>query len=120
MTTLRRTIWFCGGDPASNGLLKKIATRLPIGWNTRRIALDGIGSASESFRFSAANGKEVPSGNPQYISDQHALILIYPNPLNPKRYVVLNSGFTFRGFGSNADQTPKLPDYAIVGVNTPP
>jgi hypothetical protein len=46
--------------------------------------------------------------------------MIYPNPLNPKRYVVLNSGFTFRGFGSNADQTPKLPDYAIVDVNTPP
>jgi hypothetical protein len=30
--------------------------------------------------------------------------------------VVLNSGFTFRGFGSNADQTPKLPDYAILDI----
>ena len=26
----------------------------------------------------------------------HVPILIYPNPLNPQRYVVLNSGFTFR------------------------
>jgi hypothetical protein len=51
-----------------------------------------------------------------------ALILIYPNPLNPKRYVVLNSGFTFREFDylNNARQTPKLPDYAIVDTATPP
>ena len=35
--------------------------------------------------------------------------------LNPKRYVVVNSGFTFAaaGSGSNAQQTPKLPDYAV-------
>ena len=51
-----------------------------------------------------------------------ALILIYPNPLNPKRYVVLNSGFTFReaDWVSNARQTPKLPDYAFVDLSTPP
>jgi hypothetical protein len=51
-----------------------------------------------------------------------ALILIYPNPLNPKKYVVLNSGFTFRepDYLSNARQTPKLPDYAIVDVSTLP
>jgi hypothetical protein len=51
-----------------------------------------------------------------------ALIMIYPNPENPKRYVVLNSGFTFREFDylNNARQTPKLPDYAIVDTTTPP
>jgi hypothetical protein len=51
-----------------------------------------------------------------------ALILIYPNPLNPKKYVVLNSGFTFRepDYLSNARQTPKLPDYAIVDVSSLP
>jgi pimeloyl-ACP methyl ester carboxylesterase len=49
-----------------------------------------------------------------------ALILIYPNPLNPKRYVVLNSGFTFADCAarSNSLQTPKLPDYAIVDTTT--
>ena len=48
--------------------------------------------------------------------------MIYPNPLNPKRYVVLNSGFTFReaDYLSNARQTPKLPDYAIVDISVPP
>ena len=51
-----------------------------------------------------------------------ALIMIYPNPLNPKKYVVLNSGFTFREFDylNNARQSPKLPDYAIVDTTTPP
>jgi hypothetical protein len=47
--------------------------------------------------------------------------MIYPNPLNPDRYVVLNSGFTFREYDllSNARQTPKLPDWAIVDAATP-
>jgi hypothetical protein len=44
-------------------------------------------------------------------------LMIFPNPLNPERYVVLNSGFTFRGFGSNANQTAKLPDYAILDIS---
>jgi len=48
--------------------------------------------------------------------------LIYPNPLNPKKYVVLNSGFTFREYDylNNARQVPKLPDYAILDITTPP
>ena len=49
-------------------------------------------------------------------------MLIYPNPLNPKKYVVLNSGFTFREYDylNNARQVPKLPDYAVIDVTTPP
>ena len=49
-------------------------------------------------------------------------VLIYPNPLNPKRYVVLNSGFTFREYDylSNARQVPRLPDFAVVDVDSPP
>lgn len=43
---------------------------------------------------------------------------IYPNPLNPSRYVVYNSGFTWHDYmsGSNAHHTPKLPDWATVRV----
>jgi len=45
-------------------------------------------------------------------------ILIHPNPLNPDRYVVLNSGFTFREYAylNNARQIPMLPDWAIVSA----
>jgi len=48
--------------------------------------------------------------------------LIFPNPLNPNRYVVLNSSFTFREGAavSNSQQTPKLPDWAIIDLRTTP
>jgi hypothetical protein len=47
--------------------------------------------------------------------------LIYPNPLNPERYIVLNSGFTYREYDylNNARQTPKLPDWAVIDLREP-
>jgi hypothetical protein len=47
----------------------------------------------------------------------HTLALIYPNPLNPKRYVVLNSGHTFgeKEFrGTNALLYPRWGDWAVL------
>ncbi len=54
-------------------------------------------------------------------TDNTVTVSIYPNPLNPKKYVVLNSGFTFREYDylNNARQVSKMPDYAIIDVNTP-
>ena len=51
-----------------------------------------------------------------------AVVMVYPNPLAPTRYVVLNSGFTFRedSDGTNSRQVPVLPDWAIVDLSTPP
>ncbi|HXX93704.1 MAG TPA: prolyl oligopeptidase family serine peptidase, partial [Planctomycetota bacterium] len=55
-------------------------------------------------------------------SETQVPLMIYPNPLNPKKYVVLNSGFTFREYDylNNARQNPRLPDWAVVDVTTPP
>jgi len=53
-------------------------------------------------------------GEQVFDDTRHVPVLIFPNPMNPEKYVVLNSGFTFRGFGSNATQVPRLPDYAII------
>jgi pimeloyl-ACP methyl ester carboxylesterase len=88
------------GDPSSNKILARIADKLPIRWSAKEIALGSRGFPSAT----------------------HVPILIYPNPLNPNRYVVLNSGFTFReeSNATNSRQTPKLPDYAIVDTTTPP
>jgi hypothetical protein len=88
------------GDPSSNAILAKILAQLPLQWN----------ATSLTFR-----GQTYPASN-------HAPILVLPNPLNPRRYVVLNSGITFRadGYGNNALQTPKLPDWTIVDLRTPP
>lgn len=87
------------GDPSSNKVLAKLADKLPIRWDAQSVKLGAQ---------SLASGHHVP-------------VLVYPNPLNPKRYIVLNSGFTFREYDylNNARQTPKLPDYAIVDVSVP-
>ncbi len=49
------------------------------------------------------------------------LLAIYPNPEHSGRYVVLNSGFTFREahHATNSQQTPKLPDWAIIDTSVP-
>jgi hypothetical protein len=87
------------GDPASNSVLAKIAGKLPILWD--------------------AQGVHV--GDKTYPAGTHVPVMIYPNPLNPRRYVVLNSGFTFREYDyeNNARQTSKLPDWAIVDISIP-
>ena len=56
-----------------------------------------------------------------YDATEHAPILVFPNPLNPGRYVVLNSSFTFREYDylNNARQTPKLPDWAVIDITKP-
>ncbi len=88
------------GDPSSNQLIAKLAPSLPIRWEKNRIVV----------------------GNETFATDTHAPTLIFPNPLNPTRYVVMNSGFTFRDYDylNNARQTPKLPDWAIIDLRQAP
>ena len=59
-------------------------------------------------------------GNEKFNAD-HVPVLIYPNPLNPKKYAVLNSSFTYREYDylNNARQVPKLPDWAVLDVSVP-
>jgi pimeloyl-ACP methyl ester carboxylesterase len=87
------------GDPQSNCVLQKIIGDLPIQWTKELLAI-GVD------RFSSAS---------------HVAAMIYPNPLNPKTYVVLNSGFTFREYDylNNARQVPKLPDFAVIDISKP-
>lgn len=91
------------GDAASNRLLARaLATgKLPLGWDARGLAFRGK----------------------TYDAAHHAPILVFPNPLSTQqRYIVLNSGIDFRdeAYGTNALQTPKLPDYAIIDLREPP
>jgi len=88
------------GDPSSNQVLAKIAAKLPISWDAKGVWV----------------------GEKSYDPGHHVPVLIYPNPLNPHKYVVINSGFTYREYDylNNARQVPKLPDFAIVDIDTPP
>ena len=83
---------------------------------------------SEGRSFANSNRCLIPAtaffefAGKKYPAASHVPALIYPSPLNPTKYVVLNSGFTFREYDylSNARQTPKLPDWAIVDTSVPP
>ena len=87
------------GDPSSNAVLKKIADKLPIRWDTKLVTV----------------------GGKTYDAASHAPIMIAPNPLNPSHYVVVNSGFTYREYAylNNARQVPMLPDWAVVDLREP-
>ncbi len=81
------------GDPSSNKLLAEMIDDLPIEWKER------LSVGDRRFAEPAA----VP-------------LLVYPNPISPNNYVVLNSGPTYREYAylNNARQVPMLPDWAVV------
>ncbi|QDU38491.1 hypothetical protein Mal4_28190 [Maioricimonas rarisocia] len=85
------------GDASSNQLIQRVLPDLPVRWTAESI---GIGEKD----FAAAT---------------HVPAMIYPNSLNPERYVVLNSSFTYREYDylNNARQVPKLPDWAIIDAS---
>jgi hypothetical protein len=51
-------------------------------------------------------------GGKTYGAADHVPVLIYPNPLNPKHYIVINSGLAAQG--RNA---PAFGDYAVLKVS---
>ena len=96
------------GDDASNPLISRALPELPLHWTPEGIVF-GPGTAGER-RFPGAG---------------HVPVLIHPNPLAPAaapRYVVLNSGFTFREEHdvNNALQNRRLPDWAVIDLAVPP
>ena len=85
------------GDPGSNSVLNKILDGLPIKWTKNKIQI----------------------GDQEWSSSDHGLSLIFPNPLNRSKYVVLNSGHTFheKDFrNSNAWLFPRLGDIAVQKI----
>jgi hypothetical protein len=81
------------GDPGSNRLISRIHGKLPIRWTRQAVAFGG-------GEFSAAG---------------HLPAMIYPNPLNSSRYVVLNSGLTAEERDYRGDfLLPRLGDFAVL------
>ncbi len=83
------------GDPGSNKWIAAINGKLPFTWTRESVTL----------------------GGKTYQSKESFPAMIYPNPLNPAKYVVLNTGLTIEDRGYNGDYgTPLWGDYAIVKV----
>jgi hypothetical protein len=83
------------GDPASNSLIAKVLPNVPLTWTKDTVALAGASGGAAD----------------------HLPVLIQPNPLNPTKYVVLNSGHTFHADafrGTNALLFPRLGDFALL------
>ena len=83
------------GDPSSNAVLAKILPQLPVEWTEDALIV----------------------GDQKFDTANHGLSMIFPNPLNPRRYVVINSGHTFheKDFrSSNAWLFPRLGDIAVT------
>lgn len=94
----------CFGDWDSNAVLKRAAGKLPLRWDEKTLSMAGR----------------------DYDAATHLPLLIYRNPLQKEdavpKYLVVNSGPTFREAHdrTNSLQNPKLPDWAIVDITTPP
>ena len=81
------------GDPGSNKWIAKMNGKLPVKWTKDTVTL-GAQSYSAKDNFPA---------------------LVYPNPLHPSKYVVLNTGLTIIERDYNGDYgMPQWGDYAIV------
>lgn len=102
---LRESNLVLWGDPSSNKLIARVLPQLPLSWTRDTLTFGGS-------TFPAA---------------EHLPVLVYPNPLQPNRYIVLNSGPTQRpgslldqnGGNTSALVTPKVPDFAIINLATP-
>jgi hypothetical protein len=87
------------GTPWSNPLIAQALPTTPVHWSQRHISIDGR----------------------QFEASRHMLSMIYPNPSNPKRYLVINSGHTFHDSdfaGTNALLYPRVGDWAVTDVRT--
>jgi len=88
------------GDPGSNSIIARIISDLPVQWSAEKLQI-----GDQSFESS----KAVPA-------------MIYPSAHSPGKYVVLNSGLTFREDHdrTNSLQNPKLADWAVIGLEQAP
>jgi hypothetical protein len=83
------------GDPGCNGKIAEVLPRLPITWTEKELIVNNVA----------------------YDPKTHIPVLIYPNPFDPERYVVINSGHTFHEAdfkGTNALLFPRLGDWAVL------
>ena len=83
------------GDPSTSRVMREIAGKLPIGITPTEIVVGG-----RHFSRPQAN-----------------LLMIYPNPLCPKRYVVINVGKLWGQYLSINHKLDHVPDFIVFTAN---
>ena len=96
------------GTPESNPLLARLLEQAPAEYAI----------AGEQFDWQP---NRLQLGDRSFSTQNHVPVLIYPNPLAPEHYVVVNSGPTFRPAHdrTNSLQNPHLPDWAVISLDEP-
>ena len=87
------------GTPGTNPLIARLLDYAPIHWTKDAIVV----------------------GSRKFDASTHMLAMIYPNPDNPRRYIVINSGHTFHESdfkGTNALIYPRAGDWAVTDIQT--
>lgn len=85
--------------------------------------LDPVAELPRAFELPLKWTEErVKVGKAEQSAAEHVLVAIYPNPWNPAKYIVINSGPTFRSAHdrTNSLQNPQLPDWALIGLDELP
>jgi dienelactone hydrolase len=88
------------GDPQSNQILNRMTGKLPVRWDAHQLSV----------------------GRKTFDAERHTLVMVYPNPLEQRRYVVLNSGHSFHAnelAATNATLFPRFGDYAVLHLRQP-
>ncbi len=87
--------WVLFGDPSSNPVIKDVLPKLPIKWTAEVLVVNGV----------------------TYDAKTHIPVMIYLSRSWDYRYIVLNSGHTFKEAdlkGTNALLYPRLGDWAVL------
>jgi hypothetical protein len=87
------------GLPETNRILARMANRLPLRLSREKIALPG--------------GRE-------FRNTDLGLVLAYPNPLSPERYILIYNGLPWGGSRSKNHRFDLLPDFAIYTADAIP
>lgn len=84
------------GDPGSNKLIAKVNGKLPFRWTKETIVL----------------------ADKKYPAAENVPLMIYPNPMNASKYVIVNSGLTVqdREYPASDYLTPLYGDFAVLKV----
>lgn len=92
------------GTPTTNSLLKKML------------------ESKELNEVIVWNEQVLKIGNQEADTLGSIPVFCYPNPFNPNRYIIVNSGLTFREAHdkTNSLQNPKLPDWALIDISQSP
>ncbi|MBN2718057.1 MAG: prolyl oligopeptidase family serine peptidase [Deltaproteobacteria bacterium] len=83
------------GTPSGNRLLQRIQSQLPI----------------------RVESGAVVAGNHRFVGERTAAAFIYPNPLNPDRYVVIHTGVSREAIYFSGHLPTMIPDYVIFDAS---